>query len=442
MQMRIVVLIIFIAFAGSFLGGCAGTSQSTSDVGSAPDTLGSPEVVGLDAAETTLDGIAATDYYAEWYRALCTGIITCGLGELDATFVDKDACFVIMLGLSQAAGLIPDLPAAIASGEVHYDAKQAALCIAANAVACQGPTQSLDHDALPACATVIQGQVANGSACSTPLACANGFCLQPHPTCPGVCTAWRAASESCAAHGECQAGLKCVAGQCSATGWGGTTGACDGNADCAPLAFCESASQGGTCKPKAENGGVCATSDGCAPGLWCTGPGGPEGICEPVTALGAACKTLEECGGGNTCRYAATGLAGVCSKPVGLGASCLTSYECAGFDVACVGPEGPKTCQLLPAKGAECVQAGDGRPLQCMPPAVCGGNYCVDPLPKGSACVLGGLDPCSTGLGCDPLTGTCEPPPGLGESCTTKCTQGLECEHGPSGGKCVKIACK
>jgi hypothetical protein len=99
---------------------------------------------------------------------------------------------------------------------------------------------------------------------------------------------------------------------------------------------------------------------------------------------------------------------------------------------------------VLPDKGGKCPSDKDAMASflpSCLPPSICQGGTCGDPLAKGATC-----DPmkpaCAKGLECDKTAKTCADLPGAGKPCQFECAAGFNCVQDEKGqGTCKAEVC-
>lgn len=163
------------------------------------------------------------------------------------------------------------------------------------------------------------GACAGDTECTFDLACVAGKCADPPrgragqvcggsaPPCldglgcneNGRCVSRVGSGSACSADGDdCQAGLVCVGGKCSA--WSDAGGAClvaaSGASGCPATQTCVNS----VCQPATTAvsgpGSHCTGDDGCGDSLWCDGS-----LCSYRNGLGGSCRADDNCRGGLTC---------------------------------------------------------------------------------------------------------------------------------------------
>ena len=228
-------------------------------------------------------------------RALCDALHTLPAGR-------KNAC----CGMKSAS--LTD----VCVQEVSASLRRGAVTLAGEGVArCREETSRLLEGcswvtpllpALPdACRGLLIGTLKAGLACRSSLECVDGFyCKSVAPTKSGVCSPPAPAGGRCETpadnlaafarakddprHGECQG--RCVKGQCLPLSPQG--GTCASSASCAPGLQCVS----GTCQAKVlpKLGETCSGSTSCEPGAFCE-----AGHCMAAKDKGETCSMPFEC---------------------------------------------------------------------------------------------------------------------------------------------------
>jgi hypothetical protein len=244
---------------------------------------------------------------------------------------------------------------AITAGTMSFDATNAAACVTAlGALACAA-------DGRPAiCDDVLTGLVAQGSSptgscdmarqllffseCSPGTACMRGVTGSP---CKGSCIHINAVGDPCTGNDT-----RITPSGTWTSGFCGPGLTCDGTSHC---------------KAKSVLGGVCVSTDSCAPGLYCN-----SGTCQAQSTTGACSTGLE----------------------------CLAPARCPPPSTAA------QTCKLPPVAGASCASIDD-----CMPGFFyCGvDSKCHEDGTLGDACACElGMTPCSTAGGARCAVGFCD----------------------------------
>lgn len=297
--------------------------------------------------------------------AVCASLLDC-LGEQKLrAFVDNEVCEDrFAAGFAQSD--FSTLNDAIERGRVELHADMLAQCYAdTRALGC-----AIQTERLPAsCQAALRGTVGEGGTCTTGADCAGqSFC--PTSACPRVCSARRAAADSCSRDEECQAGLICLQSKCAepaALGapCGGTTGAvcalgtscvgstteaagqCQTNASVQVGAVAEVCTPGGTlcqeglsCAYDGAQGFHCQAAVGagepchlalptqCPTAQYCTAEDvTTEGRCAALPVEGQACVLGSECAGGHVC-LSASGNSVVCRRVRDLGETCEVDAMC------------------------------------------------------------------------------------------------------------------
>jgi hypothetical protein len=354
---------------------------------------------------------------------------------------------------------------AIEAGRLHYDPVQAEACFSESVGDC---------DSIAAfrvsgpCLTVVTGAVPLGEACHADGTeygdeCADGFCAGD--TCPGVCTSYAKAGESCGAGSPCEPSAHFCndAGKCEAYA---ALGAPCAAAQCRPDLRCRAnAQQQEVCSLPLALGDAClADPDECPSMSACY-----QGTCVAALPLGEPCE-LDDCGDGAYCDQ-------VCKARVPIDGDCGTAGYCVegaqceeGVCIAFGKPgdacpcasglwcDGSNQCRAQGALGDDC---GDtttaGLAQRCAPPLMCEPGALGPSVPtdftcqprraKGEPCVPE-TGSCELPLWCDFTSNTCQEPGGQDADCDVRllhdsCRLGLfcectgDCEPGqPSPGKC------
>jgi hypothetical protein len=293
------------------------------------------------------------------------------------------------------------LEQALDAGAVIYDSDKGSACLSRFASdPCHAGTLPLApdvFDVLAQCPGALTPQLQAGDACVSSLECRAGLtCRGAGRGCPGVCTAFATAGQSCAAT-SCAVGSTCNAQNvCQADGAVGSR--CAAYADCGPTSldlWCDSTT--GRCARGVAEGSPCgATSAGltaCAPGLRCDAVGSDgQGTCRspgpalPPADVGGACELFSDCVVGLVCD------GGTCAQPFDVGLRCRSDSYCKkGLTCA------TEKCLLASCPGDACSEGTSACVL-----SVCKNGKCQDRAKVGEPCVVGG--DCTTGA-C--VTGRC-----------------------------------
>ncbi|HEX9736010.1 MAG TPA: hypothetical protein VGG06_28950 [Thermoanaerobaculia bacterium] len=224
---------------------------------------------------------------------------------------------------SLAEVCVRHLSPALRRGTVTLDAAAVDRCAADTAVELEGCgwVRPLLPKPAAACAGLLQGTLAAGSACASSLECADGlYCRGLSQEGPGRCAAPAAARAPCEApadnlaaftasrgdprHRECDG--QCVRGRCLPFAAAGEP--CSGRASCRPGLNCLD----GRCadRPLPAIGEPCAGGAGCGDG-YCR-----DGVCAPVKERGEPCRLPFECRA-MACEKPAGSTDGVCGDPCG-----------------------------------------------------------------------------------------------------------------------------
>lgn len=266
-----------------------------------------------------------------------------------------------------------DVPAALASGRVIYDAMQAQRCVdLVEQTSCLADLP-LSDQALAACYAAVRGTVATGDTCHSFFECEKGLCtVDSGSSCPGVCPQTLGEGEACslvAVDGPAcdeRQGLICSPGAGVCVKPAGPQAPCADDFGCRGGLVCVA----GTCQSLRTEGQGCSGDSACAEGLACVG-GSDEGggHCEKRLAEGEACASdpddlgpalrNAQCQEALLCKGAGLTdqgdtISGICSKPSGLGGDCLVEapgmqLQVSGCDEGLICVDG--TCQLPPTSG-------------------------------------------------------------------------------------------
>jgi hypothetical protein len=301
-------------------------------------------------ATITLDMYAAALIPAE-----CKRLVACG------NMPDQPTC---ESSLRPYTGFFETMSLDVASGKVIYDAQAAGACIGvSNQITSCKSSQSapLVLEAADACQRVLTGAVSTGGACFFNQECVSGSC--DTAACTMVCCA-----------GTCRAvpapvpdGSHCDIAQAL-------------NGGCAPGSVCFYDGNVGASSCVAVPdmvGAACSGAIGCSSAFYCAlDLTTRTGTCQYGAVTGAPCV-----GGTGSCddQRDVCDSTNVCTPPSPVGGPCGVNQLCIGY-ARCNSTT--STCQALARLGEVCSSST--------------GPFCL------------------SGLGCDPVTGTCqsEDPPG------------------------------
>jgi len=281
-------------------------------------------------------------------------------------FVGPSDCPTFLEHRFRAANL-PLIEAAIAKGTVRYQGDAIAECTkAVEAMGCE----FLERPRLEACEKVVAGTVAAGGECVSGEECEGDLYCKQSSSCPGSCSTLEKAGALCREDSDCEGGLDCVDGKCTAKPKTGET--CSDTVDCGGVNMCSVAQQG---KPR-----TCRAFD-------------------EVFSLkkGQTCDIASSslCEGGLSCSIASVTLAGAvtssCVEPVASGTkcnlaffdSCLPTEYCKGASFKPLTLEGE--CRLLPTEGAACAESGG---KNCAKDHACVNAKCQKLRENGDACTV------------------------------------------------------
>jgi hypothetical protein len=177
------------------------------------------------------------------------------------------------------------------------------------------------------------------------------------------------------------------------------------------------------------------------------------GHCQPDTKDGEPCFLTSECPVGLYCRHTDF----VCARPVAEGESCSSQRDMVGNPLGVTCAESPRPllcvgnrCRHLPRRDEPCLPVNlstsvcDPAPalgLTCVGRDFNGSGICKSYARQGEICSFfsNGLPPCEPPLTCTMDStdssvgfGTCQPPPGVGASCSDQvhCTPPAVCYSG------------
>jgi hypothetical protein len=238
--------------------------------------------------------------------------------------------------------------------------------------------------------------------------------------------------------------------------------ACTLAEECAPGSHCSGGTSvfGGSAPGSMGTGGTGGVSGPIGPST-----GGAVGACVATQALGQPCNSSSDCDPGAKLYCRAPDF--TCATLAGAGEAC--GYDAArNPTIQCDAAKGlfcdpsSTTCRTLPPQGAPC-NFSFGPQCDPDPALALSCNFftdlCVAPGAEGAACGGSALAPCRWDLACVPTQadgiGTCQPAPGLGESCNGPCRSPAACSGGvcralgslpvgapcASNGDCVTLAC-
>lgn len=161
------------------------------------------------------------------------------------------------------------------------------------------------------------------------------------------------------------------------------------------------------------------------------------GIVRPAVGAGGRCIDNGDCISGMCVRQDGA-CGGICAPSAAVGELCdPTSLPCDRATGWCPPPGISPVRRCLPLRGE-----GESCPLSeaCVEGTWCGGGICRKPIAEGEACVER-LDRCAAGLSC--VGGVCarEGWQREGAPCdsTEDCADGLRCEAGDEGLRCVQV---
>lgn len=197
----------------------------------------------------------------------------------------------------------------------------------------------------------------------------------------GKCTAYGLADAGCDVDQPCSSGppsLVCYAGRCTQPP--PANSACLGSI-CDENAWCLSAPDGGTCKPRGGPGGSCTDDVQCLPNLLCEVLTG-QCVARTLPTVGATCGQRQTCPAGTVCLRATPTALGECQPPLDAGLSCNSSNDCQAH-LACIGLDGGLAlgCGPRQSDGMRCTENRD-----CQVLSVCKGQTCTRRPTTGDSC--------------------------------------------------------
>lgn len=298
-----------------------------------------------------------------------------------------------------------------------------------------------------------EGQECVASLCAKGLRCDEGTCRKP-----------RGLGEACERERQCQEGLWCQEGKCAKPHIEKPFTKCADPSVCGQNLFCV-ATMRRACAARPKVGEPCFGEE-CPEGAYCH-----NGVCTLSPGLGEPCGDGVACAPGLACDMTTS----TCREIPGLGQPCaLGRYGpvVCGEGFACF----QGVCVPIPTAGEPCAQGPDGFPV-CAEGLGCdfrndGTSVCAKPKGLGDNCTNDSM--CSEGLFCDynvslcrerkkrgeacsydaqcgenltclaqqvGLGTTCEPVPGLGETCADRCQDGLVCRPVADYGLCLPSVC-
>jgi hypothetical protein len=343
----------------------------------------------------------SVDDFMSGTSAQSTNLAICGLGIAPAYAVALGSAF-------RNDEATTDARHAVASGRVKFDAAHAKACLdkfLLNPSTCFGPAASSTtlFDRVPLdCTLIFTGTVADGGTCYGFVDCISGSCDQSNSACPGKCRPTAREGGSCT-DGACPRGLVCVSSSAGRTcQQPGAAGArCDGYFSCKEDLICLNHA----CAARVAQGGACSNPGECADGLFCNGS--PGGTCQPRVDAGGACASThrgwsvmsEMCKGRQLCLGETNSAPGRCATPQDAGGPCSRAAGATGLNAGCltglVCDAATSKCLLAPKAGQPCPDH-----LCDLVAAYCGGNgTCLAKVADGQACTMS--EQCSPASECD-----------------------------------------
>jgi hypothetical protein len=270
----------------------------------------------------------------------------------------------------------------VEAGRVRYDGVQAKRCLDALSTQC---------DPGDACKLVFTGTLALGAACHTSPECGGDAWCDRSNVCPGVCAAREGdgaivshfdACSSQSAVFESDGGIRCVARRSAGA-------ACTENIQCEQGLTC----RGGQCSAAPTEGQAC--DDGrCATGLRCD-----QDVCARWARRGEPCAN--EFTDGAQCQIGLACRDGICGDALGEGESCRNNANRCAAGTHCISESGGSVCRRRGSEGVACSSLFD-----CDTNLSCSGGQCTALRAAGGACT--GSSDCQLGLSC--LEGKCAVP--------------------------------
>jgi hypothetical protein len=411
-----------LALVGAWACGSSSKSSATADGGGegADGTAGS-EVsdagLAADAPSSDAAPIPLANLCPLFTEDLCIYLIQCD----EEPYRDMAHC----LAENTCYGL-PQLMEAASQGAVLYNPSVVGACNASfRADPCNFGfflTTPDIFEVLAFCPGAVTPELEAGDPCLSSGECQSGlFCNKNGDQCPGTCTAYATAGQTCTGTGfiapdaaiiSCGPSLICNSKDVCQP-YGSVGSACSRNGDCGPSILCFG---DGGC-PEAQNlwcdsttnkcaagvgvGQACGVTDAgsdttCAPNLWCE----PSlanlntGSCAAVGGVGAPCdgsgSPIDGCQNGLHCvGYNPPQSLGQCEGPASAGSPCTATSDCASGLVCASGSRNVETCTAVSALGGTCTEN-----TECQAGLTCVSGQCADagypgtPCEPGSVCVL------------------------------------------------------
>lgn len=330
---------------------------------------------GVDAEAPVDAGIQAIDVERlarELAGAICSSLQKCVGEQKLAALMAREDCnerLTKTFAQSDFAGLADS----IESGAVVFDESALEACYRdARSLACDAQTERLP----PSCQRALAGQRRAGESCTLGVDCVpEAFCPST-AECPRTCEPTRPAGQRCARDEECQRGLICVEGQCSAPVAAGSACAGDSGAICALGLSCVGSTdtEPGTCQENREVqvgglGDVCTPGGRlCKEGLSCAYDSPSTFKCRAAAKRGATCRLAlpGQCPLDSYCNAPEVTADGECvALPVD-GEDCVLGDDCAPGHV-CTVKDDSAICRRLADLGEDCLADG-----------LCRSGLCID----------------------------------------------------------------
>jgi hypothetical protein len=264
-------------------------------------------------------------------------------------------------------------------------------------------------ESLPECQGAMVGTLGQNACCDHRGGCGPGlFCEETDFNSIGSCQPAGAALEECWTR-PCQEGLACVKQVCTPYVLLGQecvinnyVGGSAAPSDCKVGLYCDASQQPRRCANADKTAGTACDCFGCAADLYCDFTSRPS-VCKTYKSENESCTSSDKCAAGLEC------MAGICRRigSLSIGEQCHgDSHECA---------EG--------IAGASCLDDGAGI-TRCSVPGLLGAP-CDPNVDSDKTCAF------FYDLICDAASRSCQPLPGLGESCQDYCADYVNvfCAH-------------
>lgn len=343
-------------------GTCPAGLQCTAGVCRPPGMTGPCTVdPTIDAPNTDgPPGITIDLFYHSIIASLCDFDARCGVFETEA------ACNQLFGNIATVDSA--SVVGAVNAGKTVYHPERASACLAArDQLMCERDNARIAGASLLPCNTLFSGTVADGGACAINEECISQICntsCSPGACCSGTCVGnvepgLRNAGEACTRNDICVDSYCDGSGRCANFLADDTP--CFTGTECAIGSHCTTVGTGTVCRPYADTGAGCTTSQDCAKtAAVCRG-----GICTTGGLTSDPCAGNGECQELHYCKDSASG----CQLPPGL------NQPCAGFGLCSAGYCDPASMICTP-------KVQDGQPCSTTVSNQCMSNYCDTSMPN------------------------------------------------------------